>query len=143
MTEPAFDIPFHYANCIHGDCTCADTCLRQLAYRHLIPTASVLHIANPTRCSKDEHCPYRRDSTPSPYARGFTKMQERMFPSQYEQFANRLIVYFGRSAYYERRNGNRLLPPKEQKVVTEAARKAGVTETFRFDSYEQRLSWED
>ena len=54
-----------------------------------------------------------------------------------------LIIHFGRSAYFERRNGDTILSPAEQEVVLNALHKAGVKEDFHFDKYLDLYNWFD
>lgn len=137
------DIPADFDICLHEDCPRAASCLRQIAYKPLLEHNRILHLVNPIRCTKDDKCPYYRNSTPITYARGFTNMQRRMFPEQYYRFMSILQSRFGRNAYYERRKGNFALTPKEQKLVLRALRQAGVKEEMKFDRYEENLNWFD
>ncbi|MRY76020.1 hypothetical protein GKD13_07530 [Parabacteroides distasonis] len=115
-----------------------------MAYRPLIEQpATVLRLLNPTLCTRDGACPYFRDSVPVTYARGFTGMQSRMFPAQYQQFMSILMFHFGRNPYFERRRGEFPLSPKEQRIVLNALRRVGVTEELRFDHYEESVNWYD
>ena len=70
------EIPIDYAVCQQQDCPRAGKCLHQIAYQPLIEQpATVLRLLNPTLCTRDEACPYFRDSAPVTYARGFTGIQ--------------------------------------------------------------------
>ena len=138
------EIPIDYAVCQQQDCPRAEKCLHQIAYRPLIEQpATVLRLLNPTLCTRDGACPYFRDSAPVTYARGFTGMQSRMFPAQYQQFMSILMSHFGRNPYFERRRGEFPLSPKEQRIVLNALRRVGVTEELRFDHYEESVNWYD
>ena len=129
---------------LQQDCPRAEKCLHQIAYRPLIEQpATVLRLLNPTLCTRDGACPYFRDSAPVTYARGFTGMQSRMFPAQYQQFMSILMSHFGRNPYFERRRGEFPLSPKEQRIVLNALRRVGVTEELRFDHYEESVNWYD
>ena len=121
------EIPIDYAVCQQQDCPRAEKCLHQIAYL----------------CTRDGACPYFRDSAPVTYARGFTGMQSRMFPAQYQQFMSILMSHFGRNPYFERRRGEFPLSPKEQRIVLNALRRVGVTEELRFDHYEESVNWYD
>lgn len=94
--NPYKEAPANFSVCVHTDCTCGSTCLRQLAYPVLLEREAFLHLANPTRCTKDHSCPYYRDAAPVTYMRGFTQMKKRMYPEQYQKFMNFLIARFGR-----------------------------------------------
>ena len=121
----------------------AATCLHQTAYSTLIEHEEYLQLINPTRCSQNESCIYYRDSKPVTYARGFTNFQKRMFPGQYSRFMSICINHWSRNPYFERRRGDRSLPPDEQAFILNALKKAGVTEDMKFDSYEENINWYD
>ncbi|MDD2953560.1 MAG: DUF6078 family protein [Parabacteroides sp.] len=138
------EIPADYAVCQHPDCPRAGKCLHQIAYQPLIERpVTALRLLNPTLCTRDEACPHFRDSAPVTYARGFTKMQSQMFPAQYRLFMSILVFHFGRNPYFERRRGDSPLSPKEQKLVRNALRRAGVAEDLKFDAYEESVNWYD
>lgn len=137
------EAPKEYAICWHSDCPRAATCLHQLACQPLMEEQAILRLINPNHCTKDEHCPYYRDSSPVTYARGFTNMQKRMFPDQYQTFMSILMKRFGRTPYFERRRGEIAMPPKEQEIVLRALRQAGVTEDLKFDQYEENVNWHE
>ena len=103
----------------------------------------ILSVLNPGRCSKDAKCKFYRSNTPITYARGFAHFQKRMFPDQYDRFSMILMSTFGRNAYYERRRGDTALTPKEQRMVPDALKQAGVTEEMKFESYEENTNWYD
>ena len=137
------EIPENYPVCQHADCPRAATCLHRIAYTPQLKKAEYLRMINPNRCAPDGQCPYYRDSAPVTYARGFTNFQSRMYPAQYKTFMNTLVQIFGRNSYFERRRGDTALSPKEQNVVLQALRKAGVTEAPPFDHYEENINWYD
>ena len=136
-------LPPDYGVCLHAYCPMAATCLHQRAYPQLLKKETTLRLINPEKCSKDKECRFYRDSKPVTYAFGFTNFQKKMFPAQYQTFMYTLIGKFGRNAYFERRRGESPLSPKEQEVILEALRKAGVTEKMQFDKYEENINWYD
>lgn len=141
--NPYKEAPANFSVCVHTDCTCGPTCLRQLAYPILLEREDFLHLANPNRCTKNNSCPYYRDATPVTYTRGFTKMKKRMYPDQYQKFMDFLVAHFGRNPYFERKRGERRLSPKEQEIVRKALRQAGIAEELDFDLKEEGLNWYD
>lgn len=143
MENKKLEIPYGFALCGEAECACAGTCLRHIAYLQQAETAKVMKVVNPRFCAKNDSCAYYRDAEPIVYARGFTCMQKRMLPDQYDKFLWKLIPHFGRNPYYERRSGRRLLSPDEQELIAEVARQVGVTEEFKFDKYEYRYPWKD
>lgn len=141
--NPYKEAPANFSVCVHTDCTCGSTCLRQLAYPVLLEREAFLHLANPTRCTKDHSCPYYRDAAPVTYMRGFTQMKKRMYPEQYQKFMSFLIAHFGRNPYFERRRGDRKLNLQEQEIIRKALKQAGVTENLDFDLKEEGFNWFD
>ena len=136
-------LPAQYAVCMHSECPMAATCLHHLAYDELVKTNEYLNLINPTKCMKDQSCKHYRSNKPEIYARGFTNFQNKMYPNQYDTFKYLLICHFGRNSYYERRRGDYAIPPKEQQIILNALRQAGVTEEMKFDGYEERINWYD
>ena len=141
--ETNTEVPLKYPVCLHSDCPQAATCLHQIIYPQMLESQTYLQLINPRMCRKDGHCEFYRDSKPVKYARGFTNMQKRMFPAQYEDFMMTLKGVFGRNYYFKRRRGEKLLPPKEQKIILSVLRKVGVTEDLKFDQYEDHINWYD
>ena len=54
-----------------------------------------------------------------------------------------LTKKFGRTYYYERRRGDTALTPKEQRMMPDALKQAGVTEEMKSESYEENINWYD
>lgn len=142
-TKTTFSPPHGYAVCIHADCPMASSCLHRIAYPTLLETGNFLRLVNPSRCTKDASCSFYRSNRPVTYARGFTNLQKRMFPQQYRHFMGLCLKRWSHNTYYERRRGDRLLPPAEQEFVLNALKEAGVTEDMKFDSYGQNINWQD
>ena len=136
-------LPINYPVCEHSSCPMAATCLHQVAYSTLMEHEEYLQLINPSRCSKNESCIYYRDSKPVTYARGFTNFQKRMFPDQYSRFMSICINHWSRNPYFERRRGERLIPPSEQLFILKALKAVGVTEEMQFDGYEEAINWYD
>lgn len=136
-------LPSDYPVCEHISCSMAATCLHQKAYSTLMEQEKYLRLINPTKCSKDKSCSFYRDCKPVTYARGFTQFQKRMFPDQYNRFMSICINHWSRNPYFERRRGDRSLPPDEQIFILNALKTVGVTEEMKFDNYEENINWYD
>ena len=136
-------MPDNYPVCLHEDCPQAGCCLHQLAYATQQETHETMVILNPLRCTKDGSCPHFRNNVPQRYARGFASFQGKMLPAQWATFISILRSEWGRTRFYERRRGEIAMPPSEQQFVQEALKKAGVTESFDFDNYEDLQTWYD
>lgn len=136
-------IPDNYPVCLHHDCPVASACLHQMAYATMLERDTYLRLINPTRCGNDASCTFYRDSKPVMYARGFAHFQKHMYPDQYRRFMAMCISHWSRNPYFERRRGDRLLPPAEQEFLLNALKEVGVTEDMAFGSYEEHINWCD
>lgn len=86
MENKKLEIPYNFALCGDSDCACAGTCLRHVVYLQQAETAKVMTVVNPRFYMKNYACAYYRDTTPVVYACGFTRIQKRMLPDQYDKF---------------------------------------------------------
>jgi hypothetical protein len=136
------DVPACFTHCIQADCQMANHCLRQLAMQALPDSERAVRILNPQLTKAAEKCEFYRSDEPQVYGKGFTNMQKKMLPGQYDTFRYRLQGKFGRNPYFERRKGERLCSPREIKEV-EAALKAIGHEELKFDAYIEKLNWID
>ena len=135
------DIPSDYPICEKADCPKAAHCLHQIAYAPLRKREPILKLINLDFCKPGDSCSFYRSSEPVRYAYGFAHFQEEMLPRQYDCFCTILRSHYGRTAFYDRRRGDKPLSPKEQELVWQAARKAGVTRKLQFSRYEERIDW--
>ena len=144
MPKRFYDImPDQFPVCIHDDCVQAGTCLHHIAYQRLCKEAERMTLLNPLRCTKNQDCPYCRSNVPVRYAFGFSTFKGRMLPGQWSAFVGALREKWGRTRFYERQRGDIALPPDEQKYILEALRQAGVMDDFKFDRYEDIMTWYD
>jgi len=135
------EIPAGYHLCLHADCPMADSCLHQLAFRRHTELGMYLRLINPSLCTRQAGCPHYADSKPVRFAKGFTQMQKRMYPDQYDKFMTILICHFGRNQYFKRRRGDILISPEEQQAIKIALEKAGVSNPMDFDQYVETINW--
>lgn len=135
------DIPSSYPICEKADCLRASHCLHQIAYAPLRKQEPNLQLINPDFCEPGDSCPFYRSSAPVRYAYGFAHFQEEMLPRQYDKFCAILRDHYGRTAFYDRRRGDKPLSPNEQELVLRAARTAGVARQLQFSRYEERIDW--
>lgn len=146
------DIPHGYAHCFAGkdNCPKADSCLRAIAARllieskepqpHTINTVNVLYIEQlPT---DQPPCPLYRSCEPVRYAKGMTHLFDELPMKQATTVRDRVIGCFSCERYfYHSRNGNRLIPPEEQRKIANVFRSTGLGVTPKFDGYEYVIEW--
>lgn len=135
-------VPKTFALCIHEQCPVARHCLRRVAWSTVAESEEIFPIINPSHMEPGEECRYFRPAERVVYARGFRGMQVRMLPAQYATFSQRLIRYFSRNCYYERRRGERLCSPKDMVYIREVLADLGLA-YLEFDSYEEHCNFID
>ena len=133
-------MPRSFERCIQADCPLAGQCLRQLAMQTLTKTDAVVAIVNPLLTKPSEQCEFYRNASLQVFARGFAGMKEQMLPAQYSIFMKRLQARFGRSAYFDRRNGRRLCSPADIEFIRKVLKELGL-EGLEFDEYVEQNNW--
>lgn len=136
------EIPFGYVMCMRNDCKVCEHCLRHIAYNDVGKDEKRLMIINPLLAEPSEQCEHFRTDELATYAKGFTKMQLKMIPDQYQDFSVRLIGRFGRTGYYERRRGERLCTPSEIEFIRKVLQEIGLPD-LEFDGYQKQINWYD
>ena len=136
------DIPGGYAMCTRNDCKVCEHCLRHIAYNDVVKDQKRLMIVNPLLVVASEQCEHFRTDELATYSKGFTKMQLKMIPGQYQDFSVRLIGRFGRTGYYERRRGERLCTPSEIEFIRKVLQEIKLPD-LEFDAYEKHYKWYD
>lgn len=147
------DIPCDYAYCLAGkdNCPKADSCLRAIAARLLTeskePQPPTIHTVNAMYLEQlppDSHppCPLYRSSEPVRYAKGMTHLFDELPMKQAATVRKRVVCCFTCERYfYHSRNGNRLIPPEEQRKIANVFRSTGLGITPKFDGYEYVIEW--
>ena len=135
-------VPYNFALCLHTQCPMASTCLRRLVWDTVPDSQEQLNVLNPSCTTPNDTCRHYRPSQKEVYARGFRGMQAQMLPGQYTKFSDKLIKYFSRNCYYERRRGDRLCSPKEIAYIREVLTSIGLPH-LEFDAYEERYNFVD
>ena len=134
------DVPSGYAMCVVSDCPMASHCLRQRAMQMLDKSTRLVTIVNPQRTQPSETCEFYRTDEPQVFARGFAAMQEEMLPRQYKEFMRRLQGLFGRTAYFERRRGERLCSPEDIAAIRDVMKELGLSH-LDFDGFVEQYDW--
>lgn len=135
-------VPKNFALCIHEQCPVAGRCLRRMVWNAVANEEEIFSIISPSCAEPGEKCRYFRSAERVAYARGFCGMQARMLPGQYAAFSQRLISYFSRNCYYERRRGERLCTPKDIGYIREVLAELGLAH-LEFDAYEEHCNFID
>jgi hypothetical protein len=135
-------VPYSFALCLHTQCPMASTCLRRLVWDAVPDRQEQFNVLNPSCTTSSDTCRHYRPVQKEVYARGFCGMQAQMLPAQYAKFSDKLIKYFSRNCYYERRRGDRLCSPKEIVYIREVLTSIGLPH-LEFDAYEERYNFAD
>ena len=136
----AQDVPNLYEYCTVSDCPVATHCLRHIALQVITKDDRFLRMVNPKRTGKSEKCEYYRSAQPQVFGKGFTKMQQEMLPRQYDRFMRKLRAHFGRTAYFDRRRGDRLCTPGEVAYIRKVLASLGLP-ALEFDDYVEQYVW--
>ena len=136
----AQDVPYQYGYCTESDCPVAGHCLRYLAMQAVTKDDKFIRIVNPKRVGKSEKCEFYRSAQPQVFGKGFTKMQQEMLPRQYDKFMRKLRAHFGRTAYFDRRRGERICTPSEVAYIRKVLASLGL-QNLDFDEYVEQYVW--
>ena len=136
------EVPYDYLMCLHEKCSKAETCLRQIAGRAAPAGKEWIKIVNPNYIvNLSGDCSYFRPAETVRYARGFKQLLGKLPNDTMRQVFHQLLTEFGERQYYRNRNGERLLPPEEQKTILEIIEKCGIDRQPDFDSYVEVFDW--
>lgn len=125
--------PHGYKCCVKEECECKQTCLHYLFY--MKNNDFFIDVVNPKRIAAfgTEKCNFFADATrPSTYALGFARFVNRLNKDEKDRFQRRCMRLFCKSVYYEMRAGNRVIMPREQNVLREAAEQEGIAVPGQF-----------
>ena len=142
MKDTSFSgIPFNYGLCA-VDCPRGRTCLRRIAYDHIPPNATFPPTLHPKAIeAMAGKCKYYRSNEKVRYAKGFLCTVGALTVRVSGTFRYRLIGSWGVRRYYQKRKGETLLSPAEQRQVVALARKLGVRLAEYFDGYVEEYDW--
>ena len=118
----------------------ADRCLRRVAWNALVGAKSVS--PSSALCALSRVRIVAIFAQPNVLPMPVRGMQSQMLPAQYTAFSQRLISYFSRNSYYERRRGDRLCSPADIAFIREALASIGLFH-LEFDAYEDHYNFVD
>ncbi len=132
-----------YLVCLSDTCPIHEACLRWKVSRCVPPTLMQCKCVNPHYPEVGtEACPMRRPGEKVQMARGMMHVFNDDMPKRLEQAVrSALIGSWGRTYYFEYRNGTRLITPAMQKQVRQLFRKLGWEEEIQFDDYVEEYDW--
>lgn len=137
-------VPYAFGLCAAENCPKATTCLRRIALQHAPADRIFLPTMNPNRIKAAKgSCEYYCPDEKVRYALGFTRTANALTVRVASPFRNRMISYFGRKNYYEKRRGTLKITPAEQAYVISVAKEMGVILNDYFDSYIEEYSWKE
>lgn len=135
-------VPFQFGLCAAANCLHGDTCLRRTAYDHV---PANIHFP-PTLYPKTIEamagkCKYYRSNEKLRYGKGFTRTAEALAVNMARKFRYTLIGRWGFRKYYQKRKGETLLSPTEQKEVITLAKQLNLYLDDYFDAYVEEYDW--
>ena len=137
--QPQYEtMPEHYLLCFSDDCELADSCLHRLAERSGRQNDIIVSAVNP-RQSTGKACVYYQENKVVTVAYGMIHSFHEVKADDIAPLRNTLIKHFGRGSYYLRRNGLRVITPKEQQYIANVFRTFGYE--VKFDRMEEDTQW--
>lgn len=129
--------------CLNVDCPQREHCLRwQL--REYVPRDRVFVMSvNPRyKGVAQGQCPAFRSDERITLAKGMVHFYDEMPRRMEERVKGLLIARYGRTIYYEYRNGKRLISPAMQAYIKDTCLHCGWTKEPVYDGYEEDYDWE-
>ena len=146
MEEQPFDyseVPRQFGLCAARDCPQSATCLRQISYNFAPASYPFLSTLNPRKIAEmtPGKCEYYCSNKKVRYAKGFLCTTESLPVRVSPIFRYRLIGSWGFRRYYQKRKGETLLSPAEQRQVIALAKELGLKQQEYFDAYKETYCW--
>lgn len=136
------DIPKTFARCFNKSCKRAEECLHHLVTRLSPGTPSIVYAVNPDCTGEEgELCPYFQPARLERFARGMSRMLDRIPHADSLVIKKRMLAYFGPNLYYRLRRRERLFTPAQQEYIRQLFLQQGINETPEFDEYIERYDW--
>lgn len=132
-----------YYVCNAEHCPKKAQCLRWIVGQHMSDTVMFCMSANMRfKDVATAQCPLFRSAEKAQMAKGMIHIFSDNMPKRLEtSLRNQLISRFGRTYYYEYRNGTRLIAPDMQEEIRQMFRQAGWNEDVSFDEYVKDYDW--
>lgn len=136
------EVPYDFGLCAIDGCSQGDTCLRQIAYNYAPANYPFLKMLSPkvAKVAADK-CKYYCSNEKVRYAKGFKGTLGALPVRVSGTFRNRLVGSWGIRKYYQRRKGETLLGPAEQRQLIALAKELGVHLNEYFDGYVEEYNW--
>lgn len=132
----------HYLKCFIESCPLKEQCLHWLVGQYADTLPFVQKSMNPRNPQiGDEHCVKFRPNVRAIKKKGMIHFYLDMPGRMEHNIRQELIWTFGRSQYFEMRNGKRLISPEEQETIAEVCRSHGWTGPFVYDGEEEDWLW--
>ena len=141
--EEAFRGKTHnYSLCFIESCTLKEQCLHWLVGQYADTMPFVQISMNPRNPQiGGENCAKFRQNVRVVKKKGMTHFYYDM-PARIEHaIRQELIFNFGRTQYFEMRNGKRLITPEDQEVIADICRLHGWNGPFVYDGEEEDWLW--
>ena len=129
--------------CLNWQCAKREHCLLWLMCAYLPNDTSVVTCVNPKNKEVAKgNCPYYLSDERVMMAKGMVGFYDEMPRKMEEPIKGLLIAQYGRTIYYEYRNGVRLISPKMQAFIKEICLHCGWTQEPKYDEVEEDYAWD-
>ena len=132
----------HYSVCFIESCPLKEQCLHWLVGQYADMMPFVQTSMNPRNPQiGGEHCVKFRPNVRTTKKKGMTHFYFDM-PGRIEKaIRQELIRHFGRTQYFEMRNGTRLISADDETAIAAICRSHGWNGPFVYDGEEEGLQW--
>lgn len=131
-----------YLPCLINECPHHKTCLHWLAGQYGDPDATIIKCVNPYNPKfKAGNCCHYRENITVTYAVGMMHLLDEIPYHQARSIKYRLIKLFGRTRFYEYRNGKRPIAPEQQQLIEQVCREEGWMGEIRYDGWDEDYLW--
>ena len=129
--------------CLNWMCEQREHCLRWQPQEYAPKDRLLLTSVNPRhRDVAKGRCPLYLADEKVMLAKGMVQFYDEMPRKVEERIKGLLIATYGRTIYYEYRNGKRLIPPKMQAYIREVCQHCGWTKEPQYDGFVEDYAWE-
>jgi len=131
------EVPVWYPLCYNRQCPLQTQCLRYQALLYAPSDLGARLCVMPSQL-RDGQCRYFAEIRLVTWARGFSRLYDRVLKADFTEMRKSLVAYFhGKRQYYWYLRGERPLSPEQQAWLKEWLRQWSYEWEFPFDSFEQ------
>lgn len=135
-------VPQGFAYCLNEQCKHATKCLRYLVSKELTPKRTVFSIVNPACTTPQaDSCPFFKADQMDRYALGITHLLDDLPHNKAMAIKRAINTHFSKGTFYRIQKKERLITPREQKIIRSIFIQCGIHTDPLFDKYLEQYDW--